>query len=100
MRRLCRRRALDALLLPPLGHVHWLALHAGRHALMLGAFEPDGSTVLRDLAAEEQVIEVTGLGVGQDVTAGFNGLLDTTRTLNRLWLGGLLGLCGGKRCHK
>ena len=70
------RRALDALLLPPFGHVHRLALHAGRHALVFGACEPDGGAVLRSLSAEVEVIEVTGLTVGYDVAAGFNCLLN------------------------
>ena len=87
MRELGRRRALDALLLPPFGHVHRLALHAGRHALMLAACEPDGGAVLRNLSAEVEVIEVAGLTVGYDVAAGFNCLLNTAGTLNRLWLG-------------
>ena len=87
MRQLGGRRALDALLLPPFGHVHRLALHAGSHALMLGAFEPDGGAVLRDLAAEEQVVEVAGLAVGQNMATGFNCLLNAAGTLNRFWLG-------------
>ena len=46
-----------------------------RHALMLGACEPDGGAVLRNLSAEVEVIEVAGLTVGYDVAAGFNCLL-------------------------
>ena len=87
MRQLGGRRALDALLLAPFGHVHRLALHAGRHALMLGACEPDGGAVLRNLPAEEEVIEVAGLTVGYDLAAGFNCLLNAAGTLNRFWLG-------------
>ena len=76
MRQLGRRRALDALLLPPFSHVHRLALHTGGHSLMLGACEPDGGAVLRNLSAEVEVIEVAGLTVSYDVAAGFNCLLN------------------------
>ena len=76
------RWALDSLFRLPRSDVDGLALHACSHAVVHGAFETNGGSRFRRLSAEEQVVNIAGLGIDQSVTFGLNCVFDAAGTLN------------------
>lgn len=77
MRGWSRRRALDPFFFLPRRDVNRLALHACGHALVRRALEADCGACLWNFAAKQQVVSLAGLGIRQNVAAGFHCFFDT-----------------------